>query len=190
MLFKDFRSLIQRWREQIEGKVGQGRTSKDGKDGELKEKHSVESEHAGVIPGETDSDEGTREISVDVELRNATKTAQDLSNDIKDIRDELNILKATAQYQQDVQEALYMSQERTRVNQEGVPIANQKGPLMDRIQRLQANLSAAHVVNDIKEMDNVADRIQAAVSMMYSSRVKQILTWEIVGQHHSITSAK
>lgn len=30
---------------------------------------------------------------------------------------------------------------------------------------LGADLSAEHIVNDIKEMDTVADRIQAAVSM-------------------------
>ncbi|KAG6368369.1 hypothetical protein INS49_002574 [Diaporthe citri] len=165
MLFKDFSSLIQRWREQIEGKVGQGKRSKQGKDGMLQDNHSVESDHAGVFPGETDNDDkGGGEISADDELRKATKTAQDLSNDIKDIRDELNILKATAQYQQDVQEALYVSQERVRISQEGVPSASQKGSLMERIQRLQANLSATHVVNDIREMDSVADRIQAAVT--------------------------
>lgn len=184
MLFKDFSLLIQRWREQIEGEVGQGRMSKGDKDRELKEKHSAESDSAGVFPGETDNNhKGSGEISADVELRKATQKAQDLSNDIKDIRDELNILKATAQYQQDVQEALYMSQER-------FPSAGQNGPLMDRIQRLQANLSAAHVVNDIREMDSVADRIQAAVSTACSSSMKRILTWENLGQHHFITSAK
>lgn len=183
MLFKNFSSLIQRWREQIERKDGRVRRSKDGKSGKLQQKHSVESDHAGVSPGETINHKGSGEISADVELRKATQKAQDLSNDIKDIRDELNILKATAQYQQDVQEALYLSQER-------FPSEGQKGPLMDRIQRLQGNLSAAHVVNDIREMDSVADRIQAAVSTACSSSMKRILTWENLGQHHFITSAK
>lgn len=117
-------------------------------------------------------------MSVDDELRKATQTAQDLSNKIKDVRDELNILKAAAQYQQDVQEALalYMSLERTRMSQEGVPNSSQNVSLMERTQRLQTNLSAAYVVNDIREMDSVADRIQAAVSTLHRSGMEQVLT--------------
>lgn len=164
MLFRDFSSFIQRWRAQIEAKVSRGKRAKEDRDGKLQQKHSFRGDHAGVSLSKTDNnDERNGEISADDELRKATKKAQDLSNDIKDIRDELNILKATAQYQQDVQEALYMSQERVRMSQEGILRSSQKGPMMDRFQRLQANLSAAHVVNDIREMDSVADRIQAAV---------------------------
>lgn len=180
MLFKDFGSLIQRWREQIDGKGSQGRRFNKAKYRKSQEKHWIETDHAGLLHGDTDENsEWSGEISADDELRKATKKAQDLSNDIKDIRDELNILKATAQYQQDVQEALYMSHERRRMSQEGGPSPSQKGALMDRIQRIQANLSAAHVVNDIKEMDSVADRIQAAVSTMCTSEMKQILRWKI-----------
>ncbi|KAK7710270.1 hypothetical protein SLS64_005854 [Diaporthe eres] len=159
MLFKDFSSHIQRWREQITGKSGQGTRNKADKEEKVQEKRTVESGQAALLSETCSNDERNGEISADVALRKAAQKAQDLSNAIKDIRDELNILKATAQYQQDVQEALYMSQE-------GITSANQKGPLMDRIQRLWANLSAAHVANDIREMDSVADRIQAAVSTL------------------------
>ncbi|KXH30275.1 hypothetical protein CSIM01_12630 [Colletotrichum simmondsii] len=69
----------------------------------------------------------------------AIRKAEDLSSRIKDIRDELNILKAVAQYQRDVQREM------------------QKLPGSQ-----EAGLSAPHVVNDIKEMDKVADRIQTS----------------------------
>lgn len=183
MLFKDFSSLIQRWREQIQGKVGQSKVTKD---------------RPGVSLSKTDNDdERNREISADDELRKATKKAQDLSNAIKDIRDELNILKATAQYQQDVQEALNMSQEQVHWRQEQEHMSqgdfhrwNQQWPMMARLQRLQANLSAAHVVNDIREMDNVAHRVQAAVGTWCVPWMNQTLTQKNLGQYHSITSAK
>ncbi|KAF4785494.1 hypothetical protein HER10_EVM0006852 [Colletotrichum scovillei] len=71
----------------------------------------------------------------------AIRKAEDLSSRIKDIRDELNILKAVAQYQRDVQREM------------------QKLPGSQ-----EAGLSASHVVNDIKEMDKVADRIQTSVN--------------------------
>lgn len=73
----------------------------------------------------------------------AIRKAEDLSSRIKDIRDELNILKAVAQYQRDVQREM----QKLRGSQE-------------------AGLSASHVVNDIKEMDKVADRIQTSVSTL------------------------
>lgn len=59
------------------------------------------------------------------------------------------------QYQRDVQEGMYWGQ--------GGKEMVENGNDMRRI--LRADLSAEHIVNDIKEMDVVAERIQAAVSM-------------------------
>ncbi|EXF83077.1 hypothetical protein CFIO01_06249 [Colletotrichum fioriniae PJ7] len=75
----------------------------------------------------------------------AIRKAEDLSSRIKDIRDELNILKAVAQYQRDVQREM----QKLRGSQE-------------------AGLSASHVVNDIKEMDKVTDRIQTSAGNLVS----------------------
>lgn len=55
--------------------------------------------------------------------------------DIKDVRDELHILKLVAQYQEIVQMGLKNKKEKT------------------------ANLSAAYVLNNIAELDIVADRM-------------------------------
>jgi hypothetical protein len=73
-------------------------------------------------------------------MRKSIKLAEDLFADIKDVRDELNILKSAARFQKKVQLDLA------------------EGYVKD------TNLSADYVENDIKEMDNVADRIQSAVS--------------------------
>lgn len=140
-LFKQFGSQTKRWREQMQGQAGKDKKTKKRKD--EKKKQSRGGDEAKVPLGKTDNKhKRKRETSPDGELREAIKKAEKLSSDIKDIRDELNILKATAQYQRDVQHGMDMG----------------------RVQK--ADLSAAHVVNDIIEMDNVADRIQAAVSMV------------------------
>lgn len=60
--------------------------------------------------------------------------------DIKDIRDELSIIKSVAQYQRTVQDQ----------------IASNHGTV--------SNLTANYISNDVREMDNVAIRIQGAVS--------------------------
>ncbi|KAJ4217210.1 hypothetical protein NW759_009157 [Fusarium solani] len=60
--------------------------------------------------------------------------------DIKDIRDELNILKSAAQHQKTVEEGL-------------------TGGSLD------VDLAAAYVVKDLKEMDDSAERIQSAASL-------------------------
>ncbi|KAL1875215.1 hypothetical protein Daus18300_003286 [Diaporthe australafricana] len=111
-----------------------------------KQERSRKGDQTDVVPRKTDKKhKGHGEAPLDDELREAIKKAKDLSSNIKDIRDELNILKATAQYQRDVQEGVYKDQV------------------------LRADLSAAHVVNDIREMDSVADRIQAALPLSFLS---------------------
>jgi hypothetical protein len=47
MLSKDFSPLVQRWREQIEGNVGQGKRIKEDNGGKQPGKHSVESDMLG-----------------------------------------------------------------------------------------------------------------------------------------------
>jgi hypothetical protein len=72
--------------------------------------------------------------------------------EIKDIRDELNILKTVAHYQSIVQNELY-----------GRGSAGQ-------------SLSASYIVNDLKGMDELAERIQAAVSYSSHLWVSQAIT--------------
>ncbi|KAF5720983.1 ankyrin [Fusarium mundagurra] len=70
----------------------------------------------------------------------AIKKAKDLYCDIKDVRDELNILKSVAQYQQIVQRGL-------------------AGKEVD-----ESRFSSTYVVKDLKELDSIAQRIQSAQS--------------------------
>lgn len=74
-------------------------------------------------------------------MERTIKQAEELYGDIKDVRDELNILKSVAQYQETVQMRLRNCQKKT------------------------TDLSAAYIVNNVKELDVVADRIQSAVSL-------------------------
>lgn len=60
--------------------------------------------------------------------------------EIKDVRDELNILKSAAQHQMTAEAGLSA----------GEP--------------LSPDLTAGYVLNDLNEMDNSAERIQSAVS--------------------------
>ncbi|CAH0054474.1 unnamed protein product [Clonostachys solani] len=76
-----------------------------------------------------------------VEIRKAIKQAEKLSCDVKDIRDELNILKSVAIYQRDVQDRLSAVLKK----------------------EVRSNLTAKYVEGDINGMDKVAERIQSAV---------------------------
>ncbi|KAK1716731.1 uncharacterized protein BDZ83DRAFT_734000 [Colletotrichum acutatum] len=84
------------------------------------------------------------------DIETTIQKAYTLSSDIKDVRDELNILKSVAQYQEIVQKGMKDS------------------PVND------GELSAAYVVNNIKEMDIVADRIQSAIYMTLSLQQSEI----------------
>jgi hypothetical protein len=64
--------------------------------------------------------------------------AKDLYHDIKDVRDELNILRSVAQLQEIVQKGLAGK---------------------------DADVLSTYVVKEIAELDSVADRIQSAVSI-------------------------
>lgn len=81
----------------------------------------------------------------EISIRGYDTLAEDLSDQIKDFRDELNILKSVANYQEIVQQRL----ERNTTG--GGDIARD-------------DLTATYILNDIKQMDNTAQRIEAAVS--------------------------
>lgn len=65
--------------------------------------------------------------------------AEALSSQIKDIRDELAILRAVAKYQENVQKELFEGRKKT------------------------SNMSSTYVLDDLGEMDEVSKRVQAAV---------------------------
>ncbi|KAM0214133.1 hypothetical protein ACHAQI_003756 [Fusarium lateritium] len=74
-------------------------------------------------------------------MRESIKLAEKLVADINDVRDELNILKSAARFQKKVQ----------------IDLAGNNAK--------STNLSADYVENDIKEMDDVAERIQSATEI-------------------------
>lgn len=76
--------------------------------------------------------------------------------EIKDIRDELNILKSAAQHQKTVEEGL-------------------TGETLD------VNLAAAYIVKDLKEMDNSAERIQFAVGLPLVSLANEVVCTDLCG---------
>lgn len=71
--------------------------------------------------------------------KDAIKHAESLSYRIKDIRDELSILRAVAGYQKNVQDKIF------------------------RARGKKSNSLATYVFNDIGQMDNVSIRVEAAV---------------------------
>ncbi|KAJ0364247.1 hypothetical protein COL26b_012633, partial [Colletotrichum chrysophilum] len=88
-----------------------------------------------------------RKTLLDKELAEATSRAEDLSCRVKDILDELSILESTVQYQQDVQKAM-----------------RKKGTKKEKEKRETAemDLTATYVINDIKRLNSVAERVLAA----------------------------
>ncbi|SCB63976.1 unnamed protein product [Fusarium graminearum] len=80
------------------------------------------------------------QVSAYNDIKETMKKAEMLYCDIKDIRDELSIIKSVAQYQRTVQDQ----------------IASNHGTV--------SNLTANYISNDVREMDNVAIRIQGAQS--------------------------
>ncbi|CAI6091893.1 unnamed protein product [Clonostachys chloroleuca] len=82
------------------------------------------------------------------------KKVEDLFRDIKDIRDELNILRSAAHYQKTVQRKLYGREVK------------------------DADLSAETVLNDIREIDVVAERIQLAVNTTLSLQQSEISNYQ------------
>ncbi|KAI2611831.1 hypothetical protein GGR54DRAFT_340844 [Hypoxylon sp. NC1633] len=83
--------------------------------------------------------------------------AVSLFSEIKDIRDELNILKSTANYQNAVQQKLF-----------GQSSANSKS----------STLAANYIVNDIIEMDRLASRVQSAVDATLTLQHSEIANFQ------------
>lgn len=79
-----------------------------------------------------------------IAIRSAIKSAERLYCEVKDVRDELNIIKAIARFQELVQRNI-----------------TQKPRDADR----DADLSATRILNDVKEMDLVSSRIESAVGL-------------------------
>ncbi|EXF75204.1 hypothetical protein CFIO01_06162 [Colletotrichum fioriniae PJ7] len=87
-------------------------------------------------------------------MEDAFEEAEKLYGDIKDVRDELNILKSVAQHQKTVQMGL------------------------ENKEKLTADLSAAYVVNDIEQMEAVAQRIESAVNTTISLQQNEIANYQ------------
>ncbi|KAK7706280.1 hypothetical protein SLS64_007619 [Diaporthe eres] len=136
-LFEDFSRRTQDWKQGAEGNGNENTT-----------------ESSSLVQGSSEIGPKTRSGASPVdEIRSAIKNAKKLYCDIKDVRDELNILKSVAQYQRDVQRV---------VAREGARDANLSAASIKEMK--ESDLPADYIVNDIEEMDIVADRIQSAVS--------------------------
>ncbi|KAF5492027.1 Ankyrin-3 [Colletotrichum siamense] len=96
---------------------------------------------------------------VDHQLAEAIIEAEGLSSRVKDILDELSILEATVQYQQDVQRAM---------KKQNAQNSKRKGNF------LETELTATYIINDIKGLGSVAERVHAAVNTTLSLQQSEI----------------
>ncbi|KAI1205140.1 uncharacterized protein F4807DRAFT_444149 [Annulohypoxylon truncatum] len=108
-----------------------------------------DSETRGKGKAKPEDKEDKRELASVEIVSKALSEAARLSCEIKDIRDELNILKTIAQYQHTVQ-----------VQLDNVPA---KSDSSKATTSLYSDYSAARIVHDILAMDKAADRIHSAV---------------------------
>ncbi|KAF3810601.1 Protein fem-1-like A-B [Colletotrichum gloeosporioides] len=102
------------------------------------------------------------------ELTDATIEAEDLSSRVKDILDELSILESTVQYQQDVQRAMKKQdaqKERKKPDAQGA---------VRRQNVLETDLTTTYILNDIKGLGSVAQRVHAAVNATLSLQQSEI----------------
>lgn len=95
------------------------------------------------------------------ELADATIEAEDLSSRVKDILDELSILEATVQYQQDVQRAMKKQDAQKAMKKQDAQGA------VRRQNVLETDLTTTYILNDIKGLGSVAQRVHAAVSAKF-----------------------
>ncbi|KAI1066726.1 hypothetical protein LB506_012110 [Fusarium annulatum] len=86
----------------------------------------------------------TTELSRSPDTSAAIQQAKNLYCDIKDVRDELSILRSVAQYQQIVQKGFA---------EKGVD---------------ESRFSSSYVIKDLKELDSIAERIQSAINTTLS----------------------
>lgn len=104
--------------------------------------------------GRGDSQDGLTEPLTTETLQDATQQAAKLLFEIKDVRDELNIIKTVAQFQRKVQSAMKRHDNYDTCTAQ----QNPKGAVED--------LTADYVCNDIIELDKVAEQIQESVSRL------------------------
>ncbi|KAI8244721.1 Ankyrin-3 [Colletotrichum sp. SAR 10_96] len=96
---------------------------------------------------ETTREHRTTRENMDKELAKTTDKAKDLSSSVKDILDELSMLETIVEYQQDVQKAMKRNYS---------PRTNGKPNI------LETEYTATYVINDIKRLYGVAERIHSA----------------------------
>ncbi|RSL46448.1 hypothetical protein CEP54_013846 [Fusarium duplospermum] len=139
-LFEEFRNQTERWREQIPSEL---KRTKKGAPSPSDESSPEGSLKGSTIVSSDETSDALSQVSTYGDIRVAIKKAERMYCEIKDIRDELNILKSAAQHQKTVEAGL------------------DKGSL-------DVDLAAAYIVNDLKEMDNSAERIQSAINTTLS----------------------
>ncbi|KAE9580141.1 hypothetical protein CGMCC3_g3833 [Colletotrichum fructicola] len=105
---------------------------------------------------------------MDDKLGKTTIEAKKLSEKVKDILDELSILEATVQYQQDVQRAM---------RRQNIPKPMSKRDIQKaKIKQndLETGITTTYIINDIKGMESVADRIHTAVNTTLSLQQSEV----------------
>ncbi|KAH0443141.1 hypothetical protein CcaCcLH18_01254 [Colletotrichum camelliae] len=103
--------------------------------------------------------EPAEDVDLDKDLADATLDAEDLSRKVKDILDELSMLEATVQHQQDVQKAMRKTE---------IQKTNTKCDV------LGTDLTATYILNDIKKLDSIAQRAQDAINTTPSIHQSEI----------------
>ncbi|KAF4475281.1 Ankyrin-1 [Colletotrichum fructicola Nara gc5] len=147
-LFVDFSSRTKSWQPQGNG---ESHTAKNSHDASLEAvSEHFQSQQMKSKKGDSEAETAREEI------RKAIKKAEKLYSNIKDFRDELNILKSVAQHQLTVQK--------------GLPVPGKE--VQD------ADLLATYVLNDIRELDNVAERIQSAVNTTLSLQQSEFANFQ------------
>ncbi|KAF5614061.1 1-alkyl-2-acetylglycerophosphocholine esterase [Fusarium sp. NRRL 25303] len=142
LMFDEFRIRTQSW--QIPG----ARNSQN------RMRQSSGSVDVGLVATQSQSSRTPPTASTDEEIRNAIRKTENLFTDIKDVRDELNILKAIVQYQ--------------KIVERGLVGENVK----------DTDLLAENILGDIKEMEVVAERIQLAVNTTLSLQQSEIANFQ------------
>lgn len=150
-----FKTLIILLQDRDKAKLFDQFRSREAQKGDRSQSRSDQLDERDESQQSTES-EGHKQ-GTDAKMREAVKTAGELSAKIKDIRDELKVLRSAAQYQMDVQERMYMGHS-------GGKEMSPDGRGMRCV--LGADLSGKHVVNDIIEMEIIANTIQEEVSML------------------------
>ncbi|KAI8291268.1 hypothetical protein K4K60_002561 [Colletotrichum sp. SAR11_57] len=106
--------------------------------------------------------------AMDDKLGKTTIEAEKLSEKVKDILDELSILEATVHYQQDVQRAM---------RRQNIPKPMSKRDIQKaKIKQndLETGITTTYIINDIKGMESVADRIHTAVNTTLSLQQSEV----------------